>query len=75
MSDEAEPLSPAEQRVHDLLSELGADTAPRGEELTASVVRTARWQRPVRRALFVFGAAASAVATGAGASYRAYRRR
>lgn len=75
MSDEAEPLSPAEQRVHTLLSELAEDTAPRGEELTASVVRTARWQRPVRQALFAFGTAASAVATGAGASYRAYRRR
>jgi len=75
VSDEAEPLSPAEQRVHNLLSELAEDTAPRGEELTASVVRTARWQRPVRRALFAVGTAASAVATGAGASFRAYRRR
>lgn len=75
MNDEAEPLSPAEQRVHDLLSELGADTAPHGEELTAAVVRTARWQQPVRRTLIVLGTAASAVATGAGASFRAYRRR
>jgi len=75
VSDEADPLSPAERRVQSLLSELGADTAPHGDELTAAVVRTARWQRPVRRALVVVGTAASAVATGAGASFRAYRRR
>jgi hypothetical protein len=75
VSDEPEQLTPDERRVSALLGELSADQAPRGQELTRSVVRTARWQRPVRRALFAFGTAASAVAGGAGAAMRAYRRR
>jgi hypothetical protein len=73
MSDE--PLTPAEARLRGLLGELGAEPAPRGTELTRDVVRTARWQRPVRRALQSFGEAASALAGGAGAAIRAYRRR
>ena len=79
MSDEpgsGEELTPAEQRVRALLSEnLGGETAPGGAELTHRVVRTARWQRPVRRALLAFGHAAGAIAAGAGATLRAYRRR
>jgi hypothetical protein len=75
VSEEPEELSPDERRVRALLGELRDETAPRGEELTSTVVRTARWQRPVRRVLMAFGTAAGAVAAGAGASYRAYRRR
>jgi hypothetical protein len=75
VSDEPEPLTPAERRVRALLGELGADTSPRGPELTRAVVRTARWQRPVRRVLLALGTAASAVGAGAGATIRAYRRR
>ena len=79
MSDEpgsGEELTPAEQRVRGLLSEnLGTETAPDGVQLTRRVVRTARWQRPVRRALIAFGNAAGALAAGAGATFRAYRRR
>ena len=79
MSDEphdGEELTPAERRVRALLSEnLGAETAPDGAELTHRVVRTARWQRPVRRVLLAFGHSAGALAAGAGATFRAYRRR
>ena len=75
MADEREELTPAEERVRDLLGELREERAPEGEELTRSVVRTARWQRPVRRALLALGSSASALATGAGATLRAYKRR
>lgn len=75
MSEEPEPLTPAERRLRSLLAELGAEPAPRGQELTRTVVRTARWQRPVRRALHALATAVSAVAGGAGATFRAYRRR
>lgn len=75
MSDEPEALSPAERRVRTLLSELGGEPAPEGERLTRSVVRTARWQRPVRRVLLAFGTSAGALAAGAGTALRAYRRR
>lgn len=75
MSDEPEALSPDEVRVRALLGELREDGSPSGDELTHAVVRTARWQRPVRRVLVALGTAASAVAGGAGASFRAYRRR
>ena len=74
MSDEPEALTPAERRVRALLGELTSDVAPEGERLTRAVVRTARWQRPVRRVLVGFGATAGALATGAGAAIRAYRR-
>lgn len=75
MSDEPEELTPAERRVRALLGELAAEPAPEGERLTRAVVRTARWQRPVRRVLIAFGATAGALTTGAGAGIRAYRRR
>jgi len=75
VSDEPEALTAAERRVRALLGELAIDGAPEGERLTATVLRTARWQRPVRRVLLAFGATAGALATGAGASLRAYRRR
>ena len=75
MADEAETLTPEEARVRDLLGELGSGGPPDGEELTRNVVRTARWQRPVRRTLVALGGAAGAVAAGAGSVFRAYRRR
>ena len=76
MSDEAaEPLTPAERRVRDLLAELRTDAAPAGRELTLAVVRTARWQRPARRALLTVATTAGALATGVASLFRAYRRR
>ena len=79
MSDEpgtGEELTPAERRVRALLSEnLGGERAPEGAQLTQRVVRTARWQRPVRRVLLAFGGTAGALAAGAGSAFRAYRRR
>ena len=75
MSDEPEALTAAERRVRTLLAELAAEGAPEGERLTHAVVRTARWQRPVRRVLRAFGATAGALAAGAGATFRAYGRR
>jgi hypothetical protein len=75
VADEPEDLTPTEERVRTLLGELREERAPDGERLTRSVVRTARWQRPVRRVLVAFGASASALATGVDATLRAYRRR
>lgn len=74
--DEDEELDPAAERVRALLGDnLGGETAPDGERLTRRVVHTARWQGPVRRVLLAFGGAAGALAAGAGATLRAYRRR
>jgi hypothetical protein len=75
MADEPERLTPAERRVSSLLGELGSDVAPHGEALTRSVVRTARWQLPVRRVALAAGAAAGAVGSGVAELFRAYRRR
>jgi hypothetical protein len=63
MSD-ADPLTPAEQRVRTLLGPLREERAPRGTELVERVARTARWQRPVRRAAVAFGHAAAAFGGG-----------
>ena len=75
MSDEPEDLTPAEERARALLGELREEAPPDAEGLTRSVVRTARWQRPVRRALIGFGSTAGALATGVGTTLRAYLRR
>jgi hypothetical protein len=42
---------PAEARVSGLLRGLRDAPAPSGEALPGTVVRTARWQRPLRRVL------------------------
>jgi hypothetical protein len=62
VSEEAEPLSPAEARVRTILVELRE-----GPEITAdsaAVVRALRWQRPLRRALVTVGTAAGALTSG-----------
>jgi hypothetical protein len=43
MADEPETLTAAETRVRTLLGELGSGGPPDGDELSRSVVRTARW--------------------------------
>ena len=75
MADDPDALTPAETRVRNLLGELASGGPPDGAELSRNVVRTARWQRPVRRTLLALGGAAGAVAAGAAAAFRAYRRR
>jgi hypothetical protein len=74
MSD-ADPLTPAEQRVRTLLEPLREGHAPRGAELVERVRHTARWQRPVRRVLGAVGSAAAALGGGLGSLARAGRRR
>jgi len=74
MSD-ADPLSPAEQRVRALLEPLREEQAPHGDELVRRVARTARWQRPVRRALVTVGHATAAFGGGLRALAREGRRR
>jgi hypothetical protein len=63
MSD-ADPLTPAEQRVRTLLEPLREEQAPHGAQLVERVGRTARWQRPVRRTLVSLGHAAAALGGG-----------
>jgi len=76
MSDDTvEPLTPAQERVRALLAPLGEQQAPSGAELNASVARTARWQRPVRRALLAVGTAAAALGGGLGSLARGRRAR
>jgi hypothetical protein len=74
MSD-AEPLTPAEQRVRTLLQPLREAQAPEGDALVERVARTARWQRPVRRALVSLGHATAAFGGGLRALAREGRRR
>jgi len=59
-----EPLTPAQQRVRTLIEPLREQQAPDGDELVAVVGRTARWQRPVRRAVVAVGHAAAAFGGG-----------
>jgi hypothetical protein len=76
MSDDTtEPLTPAQERVRALLAPLGEQRAPSGDELTATVGRTARWQRPVRRVLVAVGTTAAAFGVGLGSLVRGWRSR
>jgi hypothetical protein len=63
MSD-ADPLTPAEQRVRTLLAPLREEQAPPGARFVERVGRTARWQRPVRRVAVAVGHAAAAFGGG-----------
>ena len=74
MSD-ADPLTPAEQRVRTLLEPLREEQAPHGAALVERVGRTARWQRPVRRALLAVGHATAAFGGGLRSLAREGRRR
>jgi len=74
-AEDAEPLTPAEARVRALLQPLGEEQAPRGPELTRAVAHTARWQRPVRRALLAVGSTAAALGGGLGSLARGRRSR
>jgi len=67
MSD-ADPLTPAEQRVRTLLQPLREERAPQGAELVARI------QRPVRRVLVAVGYAAAALGGGLGSLARGRRR-
>ena len=65
MSDERDDdLSPAERRVSSLLGGLRGQPAPGDDRLAARVAHTARWQRPVRRALIGLGTTADAIGGG-----------
>jgi hypothetical protein len=76
MTDEdAERLTPAEERVRVLLHPFGEELAPHGPELTRSISHTARWQRPLRRVLVAFGGAGAALGGGVGSLVRGRRDR
>ena len=76
MTDEdAERLTPAEERVRVLLHPFSEEQAPHGAELTRSVAHTARWQRPVRRVLVSLGTAGAALGGGVSSLARARRGR
>jgi hypothetical protein len=76
MTDEdAERLTPAEERVRVLLHPFSEEEAPHGPELTRAVAHTARWQRPVRRALVAVGSTAAALGGGLGSLTRGRRSR
>ena len=64
MNDD-EPLSPAEERLRDYLSDLRRDRRPTDDEgFVSEVVRTARWQRAARQPLRVAGAVLAALGDG-----------
>ena len=76
MTDEdAEQLTPAEARVRVLLHPFSEEQAPHGPELTKSIAHTARWQRPLRRALVAVGTAGAALGGGLGSLVRGRRDR
>jgi hypothetical protein len=76
MTDEdPERLTPAEERVRTLLHPFSEELAPHGDELTQSIAHTARWQRPVRRALVAVGTAGAALGGGFGSLVRGRRDR
>ena len=71
MSDEdAGRLTPAQERMRTLLRPFAEEHAPSGEELTRTVTRRARWQRPVRRVLVAVGSTAAALGAGLGSLAR-----
>lgn len=57
-------LSPSEERLLALLTQLRADSPRASESLTATVLQTARWQSLVRRVLRSTGAFATSMVTG-----------
>ena len=59
-----EPLTPAEARAAELLSELREAEPPHRRDLPAVVTRQARWQRQVRHVLVSIGDAAGSAAGG-----------
>jgi hypothetical protein len=73
--DDAERLTPAEERVRTLLHPFSEEQAPNGDELTRSIAHTARWQRPLRRALVAVGTAGAALGGGFGSLMRGRRER
>ena len=76
MTDEdAEALTPAEERVRALLHPFSEEQAPPGPQMTRSIAHTARGQRPVRRALVAVGTAGAALGGGFGTLVRGRRAR
>jgi hypothetical protein len=73
--EDADRLTPPQERARDLLAPFREERAPHGEALTHAVTRTARWQRPVRRAVLAVGTAAAAVGAGLGSLARGGRAR
>jgi hypothetical protein len=73
--EEAERLTPAEERVRTLLHPFSEEQVPHGDELTRSIAHTARWQRPLRRALLAVGTAGAALGGGFGSLVRGRRDR
>lgn len=68
MSDEAEV------RVAELVGTLRDAPAPAGERLPDAVVRTARWQRPLRRVLVAAATAGGGIVDGLAVLARGSRR-
>lgn len=59
------PEDPADARVQALLGEMRSVPDAPSTDLAVRVVRTARWQRPVRAALDVVASVGGAVASAA----------
>jgi len=59
-----EPLTPAQERVHQHLGALREDPPKPGSELVPDAVRRARWQRALRTPLHALGHLLSAMADG-----------
>ena len=66
MSDETteDPLTPVEKRLQDLLAGFRAEPATADQGLPQRIGHSARWQRPLRRALLTVGTTADAMAGG-----------
>jgi hypothetical protein len=63
-SDQSADLSPAERSLDEHLQLLRSDPPAAPGTLVSRVVRTARWQRAIRRPLMTAGAIAGAITDG-----------
>lgn len=62
--DIPDDLTPAEQRLHQHLAVLREDAPPAPTTIVKRVIRSARWQRAIRRPLQAIGALSATVGRG-----------
>jgi hypothetical protein len=62
--DPADELTPAERRLNEHLDVLREDAPRAPVQIVPRVIRSARWQRAVRRPLAAIGALVASIGTG-----------
>jgi hypothetical protein len=62
--DPGDELTPAERRLNEHLDILRQDVPRPAVQIVPRVIRSARWQRVIRRPLVAIGALAASIGTG-----------